>query len=158
MARCPRCSKRKGDSHMSSPRLLAARIAFASAPLAIRALSDTPPSPPGDELVGLWKATRWFGPDARGPLIIQRSGSTFTADMIGQTVPVRVDRTQLSFELSNGLGKFHGTLHGDGAIPGHWTPGQPRAMGGHSTPVTLQPDGHNRWLGQAVPFEDIFTF
>src|SRR5688500_20351162 len=110
MARCPRCSKRKGDSHMSSARLLAALIAFAAAPLAIRAPSDKPTSASGDELVGLWKAKRWFGPDARGPLIIQRSGSTFTADMIGQTVPVRVDRTQLSFELSNGLGKFHGTL------------------------------------------------
>jgi len=36
------------------------------------------PTPTGsvDELAGLWKAQRWFGPVARGPLVIRRSGSS----------------------------------------------------------------------------------
>jgi CubicO group peptidase (beta-lactamase class C family) len=143
---------------VNSPGLIACLMALAVVLIAAHAPADNTAPPPGDELVGLWKAKRWFGPDARGPLIIQRTGSTFTADMMGRTVPVRVDRTRLSFELSNGGGKFQGALHGDGAIHGYWNPGQPRAMGGHTTPVTLQPDGRNRWRGQVVPFEDIFTF
>ena len=28
-----------------------------------------------DELEGLWKAERWFGPVARGPIVIRRTGS-----------------------------------------------------------------------------------
>ncbi|HEY6064796.1 MAG TPA: hypothetical protein VIY96_01480, partial [Thermoanaerobaculia bacterium] len=55
-----------------------------------------------EELVGLWKAKRWFGPDARGALVIRRSGETWTADMMGRTVPIRVDRGELTFELPNG--------------------------------------------------------
>lgn len=108
--------------------------------------------------MGLWKAKRWFGPEARGPLIIQRNGTTFTADMMGQSVPVRVDRTELSFELSNRPGKFRGTLNRDGTIIGYWMPGESFATGGHTTPVTLKPDGPIRWSGQVVPFEDAFTF
>ena len=36
------------------------------------------------ELAGLWMAKRWFGPYARGPLTIRRTGATYTASMVGQ--------------------------------------------------------------------------
>src|ERR1700674_3942304 len=66
--------------------------------------------PPGtvDELAGLWKAHRSFGPFARGPLVIQRVGSTYIADMLGRTMVVRVDAGELSFELPGGQGGFRG--------------------------------------------------
>ncbi len=58
------------------------------------------------ELAGLWKAKRCFGPDGRGPLAIQRTGATYTADMIGRILPVRFDKGELSFDLPNGQGSF----------------------------------------------------
>jgi CubicO group peptidase (beta-lactamase class C family) len=112
---------------------------------------------PADELAGLWKAKRWFGPFARGPLIIQRTGETYTADMAGRIVPVRVDKGELSFDLPNSQGTFRGKLSTGGAILGHWFP--PDALSGkYASPVRLERDGPNRWSGQVVPFENVFTF
>jgi CubicO group peptidase (beta-lactamase class C family) len=115
-----------------------------------------PPSPSADELAGLWKAKRWYGPFARGPLVIERTGETYTADMAGRIVPVRVDKGELSFDLPNGQGSFHGKLPTGDAIRGHWFP--PDSLSGkYASPVQLQQDGPNRWSGQVVPFEDMFT-
>ena len=110
-----------------------------------------------DELVGLWTAKRWFGPYARGPLTIERAGETYTADMMGRLQPVRVEEGVLRFVLPAGQGSFRGRLTADGAIRGHWTPGRSFAMGGHTTPVVLTANGPDRWTGQVVPFDDVFT-
>jgi CubicO group peptidase (beta-lactamase class C family) len=110
-----------------------------------------------DELEGLWKAKRWFGPFARGPLVIQRTGTSYTAEMMGRTVPVRVDKDELSFDLPNGQGSFRGKPAGD-AILGHWFPPASVIQGSrYASPVQLKPDGPDRWSGQVVPFEDTFT-
>jgi CubicO group peptidase (beta-lactamase class C family) len=109
-------------------------------------------------LAGLWAAKRRFGPDARGPLVIERAGTAYRAEMMSWTVPVAVDRGELSFSLPNGQGSFRGKLRPDGAIGGAWSPSRPYAMGGHVTPVTLTPAGPNRWRGEVVPFDDVFTF
>ncbi len=58
---------------------------------------STPESNSAQELVGLWKAKRWFGPDARGPLVIQRTPSGWTADFVGRTLPVQAEGSGLSF-------------------------------------------------------------
>ncbi len=116
------------------------------------------PAASADALVGLWKAKRRFGPDGRGPLVIQGSGTTFTAEMMGRLVPVRTDQGELSFALPNGQGGFRGRLQKDGTLLGHWFPPPPAAMGGHASPVRLDPDGPNRWTGTVVPFDDVFTF
>lgn len=109
-----------------------------------------------DDLEGLWKAKRWFGPFARGPLIVQRSGSAYTAEVMGKTVPVRMDQGELSFELPNGQGSFRGRLQDGGVLRGHWY--QPAAINGkYASPVQLKPDGPDRWSGQVVPHEDTFT-
>ncbi|HEY7727541.1 MAG TPA: serine hydrolase domain-containing protein, partial [Candidatus Eisenbacteria bacterium] len=124
--------------------------------------SDTIPrsdlSPQADELEGLWKAKRRFGPDARGPLILQRAGGTYTADMMGRIHPVRADEGELSFALPRGEGAFRGRLQEDGTIRGVWIPPGSPAMGGRASPVVLSPDGADRWSGEVVPFEDTFTF
>jgi CubicO group peptidase (beta-lactamase class C family) len=112
-----------------------------------------------DELAGLWKADRWFGPVARGPLVIKRAGSTYTADMIGRTLPVRVDRSDLSFELPNNQGKFRGKLQQNGTIFGFWFPGGSPTGMVRTLPLTLRAAGPNRWITQVVPpAEDTFTF
>ncbi|MDP9206632.1 MAG: hypothetical protein M3P12_14480, partial [Gemmatimonadota bacterium] len=48
-----------------------------------------------DELAGLWKAHRWFASAAALPLVIRRAGSSYTADVLGRTLPVLVDRGEL---------------------------------------------------------------
>lgn len=80
-----------------------------------------------DELAGLWKAKRRFGPDARGPLVIQKTGTTYTADMIGRTLPVRIDAGELTFDLANGQGTFRGKVE-KGEILGHWFPPSSNAL------------------------------
>jgi CubicO group peptidase (beta-lactamase class C family) len=118
----------------------------------------TPPAG-SDALVGLWKAKRWFGPFARGALVIERSGKSYTADMSGALVPVRVEQDALAFELPDGQGIFRGRLPAQGGIAGHWFP--PKTLSQisvYASPVALEPDGPDRWRGEVVPFEDVFTF
>jgi CubicO group peptidase (beta-lactamase class C family) len=106
------------------------------------------------DLVGLWKAKRWFGPEVRGPLLITRSGSAYTADIRGFTIPVRVADGELRFELPNRAGSFRGKPQTGGSIHGFWFPSTTNT----ATPVTLPPDGPNRWAGDVVPLDDEQTF
>src|SRR2546423_5823696 len=62
-------------------------LALATCELAVVDLQAQARDPLND-IVGLWKAKRRFGPDARGPLLIQRNGMTYTGDMMGFTFPV----------------------------------------------------------------------
>ena len=111
-----------------------------------------------DELAGLWKAERLFGPVARGPLVIKRNGSSYTADMVGKTVPVRVVNGELLFELPNNQGKFRGKLEAGRGIFGFWfPPGSPTGLV-RLLPVTLRAVGSNYWSGQIDPPDDTFTF
>jgi len=106
------------------------------------------------DLVGLWKAKRWFGPEARGPLLIARTGSGYTADMMGFTIPVRASGGELTFALPDGTGSFRGKAQAGGAIRGFWFPAGTIS----ATPVTLSPDGPGRWSGEVVPLDDEQTF
>ncbi|HEU4562645.1 MAG TPA: serine hydrolase [Longimicrobium sp.] len=107
-----------------------------------------------DSLVGLWKAKRRFGPDARGPLLITRSGAGYTADLAGFSVPVRVSGGELSFELPNREGSFRGKPVEGGALRGIWI----SPASGSATPVTLSPRGSGQWAGEVVPLDDHQTF
>jgi hypothetical protein len=124
---------------------------------ALLVLSMLAAAPADDDLVGLWKARRRFGPDGRGTLVIRRTGPAYTADMMGRILPVRVEQGELSFDLPGGQGTFRGRPQA-GGILGYWVPSEPKAMGGHATPVRLTPDGPNRWKGEVAPFDDVFTF
>lgn len=112
-----------------------------------------------DDLVGLWGAKKRFGPDARGTLTIQRTGATYSADMAGRIVPVRMERGELVFDLPGGQGTFRGKFQGQGGILGHWI--QPATVvnfGETASRVILKQDGRNRWRGIAEPLQDEFTF
>ena len=112
-----------------------------------------------DELIGLWRAERRFGPDARGPLILERTPAGWTADFIGRIHVVRVAGRSLSFDLGNGEGSFLGRLHeGDKVITGHWTPPNSKVHGfRYAAPVKLDADGTHRWRGDVDPRHDEFT-
>jgi CubicO group peptidase (beta-lactamase class C family) len=121
-------------------------------------LADTP-----NELTGLWKAKKRFGPDARGTLIVQRSGRTYTADMVGRIIQISNTNGELTFTLATG-GTFRGKLDDKGVIRGHWyRPGTPvngadRTTPVNAFPVVLKPDAPNRWRGNVDASEDAFTF
>jgi len=116
-----------------------------------------------EDLTGLWKAKSRFGPDARGPLIVQKDGTTYSADMLGRRVPIRLEAGELLFELPDRLGRFRGKPEGTN-IRGHWFRfGTPVNWAGSTwpvvlSPVLLRPDGANRWRGDVVPLQDDFTF
>jgi len=112
-----------------------------------------------DELTGLWKAKRRFGPDARGPLVVQRDSGGWTADFLGHTFPVHANGSQLSFDLPDGQGSFQARMpEGAVTVVGHWTTPNSVIHGARfAGPVVLRPDGPNRWQGEVVPRNDDFT-
>src|ERR1051325_3074226 len=117
-----------------------------------------------DELAGLWSAKKRFGPDARGTLIILRSGNRYTADFEGRRIAVTSSNGELSFALPDRGGDFRGRRDAHGAITGHWYRyGTPVNGFGGNTPVgaslvRLAADGANRWRGNVDPVQDTFTF
>ncbi|HEX4861075.1 MAG TPA: serine hydrolase, partial [Rhizomicrobium sp.] len=114
---------------------------------------------PADALVGLWKARLLLGPVARGPLIVEKSGSAYTADMMGKIVPMRFEADELVFDLPDRQGTFRGKFDGRGALRGHWFPPGPQGQQySHAAPVVLMSSGKDRWQGEVVPAEDTFTF
>jgi CubicO group peptidase (beta-lactamase class C family) len=129
------------------------------------AAGQTPASPAAsagsaEELVGLWKAKKRFGPDG-GPLEIRKSAAGWTAEFLGRVLPVAVKGSELTFEAPNGKGTFRGKTHADGVIRGHWYPPPSAAtlVGFRfASPVRLEPAGADRWRGHVVPKEDEFTF
>ena len=111
-----------------------------------------------DDLAGLWKAQRWFGPYVRGTLTIQKRGEAYAADIAGLSVAVHHVKDELFFEMPDGQGSFRGRVESDGSITGHWI--SPPYIGygfQYASPVHLKLDRINRWSGQVVPLNDTFT-
>jgi CubicO group peptidase (beta-lactamase class C family) len=133
------------------------------------------------DLSGLWAATLRFGPDIRGPLIIQRTADGWRADIAGFSVPVRIDGQSARPPSPEGRGgqgvrtperrggqgvrtperrggqgvRFAFALpDGKGSFRnGHWFQAER-----YATPVRLAPDGPNRWRGTITPLENRLTF
>jgi CubicO group peptidase (beta-lactamase class C family) len=117
---------------------------------------------PANDLAGLWKAKKRFGPDARGTLVLMRSENRWTVDIAGRVLPVSTTNGELTFTLPDNGGTFRGKLDDNGAIAGHWyRPGTPlywKATPVSASLVVLKPDAPNRWRGNVDPIEDTFTF
>jgi CubicO group peptidase (beta-lactamase class C family) len=112
-----------------------------------------------DELVGLWRAEQRFGPDARGPLVLERTPSGWVADFMGRVHDVHATDAMLSFELPDDAGSFLARMDGDKpAGTARWTTSRSKTNGSrYATPVRLEADGANRWRGDIVPRDDGFT-
>src|SRR5262249_23221936 len=80
------------------------------------------------DLACLWGATVRFGPDIRGTLTLLRSEGGWRADIAGFSVPVRVDRQGITFELPDQKASFRGKVNGR-EIVGQWM-GQRTENGG----------------------------
>jgi len=110
------------------------------------------------DLRGLWEATLRFGPDVRGELVLLRTSDGWRADLAGYSVAVEVRGQVFSFALPGANGRFRGTRSGP-EIHGQWIQPPTRYSGGsYATPVTLRPDGADRWRGTVSPFDDRFTY
>jgi CubicO group peptidase (beta-lactamase class C family) len=122
------------------------------------AAAPPPQGAPASELPGLWTAKRRFGPDAGGPLLIERSGDAYVADMVGRVLPVRVERGELAFSLPGDQGAFRGRFDGPATIRGLWIrPGTPANSSRYALPVVLRAAGPGRWAGALRTMPDAFT-
>jgi hypothetical protein len=139
-------------------RALLSALVLVSAPASAQtpsASTTTPAAGSVEELAGLWKAKRWFGAFESTRLIIQRNGQSYSADMLGRAIPVRVEKAVLSFVLPDSQGEFRGSLQADG-VHGRWVSRGARG-GGSASPVFLPADGPNRWMGDVKPGRSEFT-
>jgi len=110
-----------------------------------------------EDLSGLWKAQQWFGPQARGPLLIERTKAGWTADFMGRSLAVEARGSELHFALPDDAGKFDGRLTAN-RITGQWTTPPSRTSGfRYASPVTLSADGADRWRGVVTPRDDTYT-
>ncbi len=122
-------------------------------------VSAPPAAAPADELVGLWSARRWYGPYARGELVLGKTPGGWFADFMGDLYPVRAEGAQLLFDLPDGQGSFRGRMpQGAGDITGHWTPPNSRVHGfKYAAPALLKSVAPDRWRGNVELREDTFT-
>jgi hypothetical protein len=91
-------------------------------------------------LEGLWGADLSFGPEVRGTLTVQRSGSAWHASIAGMEARVDADRQRLSFQLPGDQGAFRGQLLDAGQhIRGQWIQPVTAHVWGtsYATPVEL---------------------
>ncbi len=105
------------------------------------------------ELAGLWQAKLRFGPDVRGPLLIEKSGDGWRAEIAGRRADVHASGDTLTFELPNHEGSFRGRfLSKRQSIFGHWSAER------YASPVTLARMGKlDQWRGEVTPFSDEMT-
>ena len=110
------------------------------------------------KLDGLWRAVQRFGPDERGPLILERTREGWTADFLGRRFRVDERDGVLGFVLPAGRGSFRATVNRDGGISGgQWfQPASPVAPG-YASNIVFRTGGRGRWLGDVIPWDDRFT-
>ena len=144
---------------MSIPRSLARRAALALLAVLLIGTPHLTAAQADTTLPGVWEATRRFGPDVRGPLLVERMPAGWRAEIAGLTVQPRVTDSTIAFELPGGRGAFRGRFAARGErIVGHWI--QPRTVTSGSTyasPLELVRRGP-LWRGEVVPMDDGFTF
>lgn len=134
-------------------RALACAIALVAAPAAAQTASNEP------NLNGVWVARARYGPDIRGPLLIERRGEGFVAEIAGMRADSRSEGRDIVFELPNDGGAFRGRLTArETTIVGHWI--QPRTMSSGNrmaSPVTLTRVRASAWQGMVAPMDDAIT-
>ena len=145
---------RPNVSSMCALSLLCIALLAGSAPLLAQNSSASTAGASTADLSGLWSAKKWFGPEVRGELIIERTSHGLLADIAGREALVTQKGQQLTFELPGKEGSFSGRLEGPGLIHGLWL----RQDGPSASPVTLKADKSGKWLGTVDPGEDEFSF
>ena len=130
-------------------RCLVAIAVLSAAPVAGQ---EQAAAPALQDLTGLWGAKKWFGPEVRGRLILERTNRGLVADVAGRHVPVSEKGAELSFALPDDRGAFSGRFEGTDVVRGQWV------YKGNASPVVLNAFGAARWAGTVDPAEDVFSF
>lgn len=113
---------------------------------------------PSLSLCGLWEAKRDFDPGVKGALIIKRSNGVWSAEISGNTAPVKVNNDSIRIELPDQKGKFAGTIAKDKkSIFGFWFQ-YTVTSGTMAMPITLVERSPGRWEGEVIPCPDEITF
>lgn len=108
----------------------------ATIPITLRA-QDT-------SVVGLWYSKRWFGPELRGSLFLERVGSQWRASIGSRTVGARVVKDSVSLDLSPSA-VFKGGIGRSGvAVTGYWIEPERRM----AMPLSLSSCGRNCYVGR----------
>jgi len=117
------------------------------------------PAGSAPRFVGLWGATRSFGPEIRGELTITLAAGGPRAAIGGTLAPVKTNGAGVAFTLAGDLGSFRGRRDASGArIRGQWIqPAGPVTGVAWATPVDLRPIGPGVWRGTVSPFEESVT-
>lgn len=106
-----------------------------------------------DSLVGLWQATKYLGPEVRGPLVVDRAASGWRVSIAGRSTSVRLHGDTLSFDLPDSSGSYAGRLDArQGRVSGQWI------QNGNATPLRLEKCGAGCYSGNVVPVEQGYTF
>lgn len=132
-------------------RLLACALLLALTPAA----AQTAPL----DIDGLWAARMRYGPDVRGPLLIERRDGRLFADIAGHRVEAQVAGREVRFELPSGLGAFRGSFAArDQGLSGHWIQQRMMSSGNAmASPVQLRRVSANAWQGEVRPLDDAMT-
>src|SRR3954452_22125400 len=93
---------------------LAAVLALCAAPAPSQSSGQVSTATPSSDLSGLWAAKKWFVPEARGQLIIERTSRGLWADIAGRSAKVRQGGQELSFDLPGDEGTFTGRFEETG--------------------------------------------
>src|SRR3954469_16246146 len=145
---------RPNVSFMSALSLLCFVLLAGSSPVLAQDSSATAAGASTADLSGLWSAKKWFGPDVRGRLIIERTSYGLLADIAGREAPVTQKGEELTFELPGKAGSFSGRFEAPGLIHGLWL----RKDRPSASPVMLKADKSGKWLGTVDPGEVEFSF
>jgi len=111
------------------------------------------------DIDGLWAARMRYGPDVRGPLLIERRDGRLFADIAGYRVEAQVAGREVRFELPSGLGAFRGSFAArDQGLSGHWIQQRMMSSGNAmASPVQLRRVSANAWQGEVRPLDDAMT-
>lgn len=124
------------------------------------------------ELAGVWSATRRFGPEVGGPLVLRpvtaglagdpdgAAGRPYAAEISGYHVMALAESGEIRFEIPGGRGRFRGRIAEDGrTLDGHWIqPWNYSSFSELASPVTLHPGEDGGWRGTVTPKPDVLRF
>jgi len=111
------------------------------------------------DLEGLWQSTRSFGPDLRGPIVVQRGETGWRADLKNQIVLGKVENKQIAFDFGDGQMLRLTPEEKKQRLTGWWTQGRsPFHPNSFLTPVELRAETKNRFSGEISPLEERITF
>ena len=131
--------------------------------LSLASSSPAEDSHSGDiDPTGLWGGERSFGPEVRGPLLLEREGETWRLSIAGFEAEIRHPGegtgASLVFELPGDRGRFRTQVPAKGERTGFWIqPAGTALSNAFATPVRLEAFGPGRWRGQVAPLDDRIT-